>query len=127
MKFGIDKQEKYSVFMLEEDKLNSQVAPMLKAEMILLNAEGIRNIIFDMTQIKFVDSSGLSSILISNRLCNNSEGTFVLTGVSEQVMRLIKISQLDTILHIVPTLQEAKDLVLMEEIERDFNESDGTE
>ena len=122
MKFGIDKQEKYSVFTLDENKLNSQVAPLLKSEMILLNAEGIRNIIFDMAQIKFVDSSGLSSILISNRLCKNSNGTFVLTNVNDMVMRLIKISQLDTILHIVPTLQEAKDLVLMEEIERDINE-----
>jgi anti-anti-sigma factor len=122
MKFGIDKQEKYSVFTLDEDKLNSQMAPLLKSEMILLNAEGIRNIIFDMTQIRFVDSSGLSSILISDRLCKNSNGTFVMTGVSDSVMRLIKISQLDTILNIVPSLQEAKDLVLMEEIERDFNE-----
>src|SRR5580765_3535087 len=123
MKFSIDKQEKYSVFALEEGKLNSQVAPLLKSEMILLNAEGIRNIIFDMSQIKFVDSSGLSSILISNRLCKNSNGTFVLTGVNDIVMRLIKISQLDSILNIVPSLQEAKDLVLMEEIERDFNDS----
>ena len=122
MKFGIDKQEKYSVFTLEEDKLNSQVAPLLKSEMILLNAEGIRNIIFDMGQIKFVDSSGLSSILISNRLCKNANGTFVMTGVNETVMRLIRISQLDSILNIVPSLQEAKDLVLMEEIERDFND-----
>ena len=122
MKFGIDKQDKYSVFTLEEGKLNSQVAPLLKSEMILLNAEGIRNIIFDMSQIKFVDSSGLSSILISNRLCKNANGTFVLTGVNDTVMRLIKISQLDSILHIVPSLQEAKDLVLMEEIERDFND-----
>lgn len=122
MKFTIDKQEKFSVFTLGNDKLNSQIAPLLKSEMILLNAEGIRNIIFDMGLIKFVDSSGLSSILISNRLCKNSNGTFVLTGVNETVLRLIKISQLDTILQIVPTLQEAKDLVMMEEIERDFND-----
>lgn len=125
MKFSIDKQEKYSVFSLEEDKLNSTMAPLLKSEMILLNAEGIRNIIFDMSQIKFVDSSGLSSILISNRLCKNSNGTFVLTGANDVIMRLIKISQLDSILHIVPTLQEAKDLILMEEIERELN--DGSE
>jgi len=123
MKFGIDKQEKFSVFTLEEARLNSQVAPLLKSEMILLNAEGIRNIIFDMSQIKFVDSSGLSSILISNRLCKNANGTFVLTGVNDTVLRLIKISQLNSILNIVPSLQEAKDLVLMEEIERDFNDS----
>lgn len=122
MKYGIDKQEKYSVFTLENEKLNSQIAPLLKSEMILLNAEGIRNIIFDMSRIKFVDSSGLSSILISNRLCKNANGTLVLTGVNDNVMRLIKISRLDEVLQIVPSLQEAKDLVMMEEIEREFND-----
>ena len=122
MKFSIDKQEKYSVFTLENEKLNSQIAPLLKSEMILLNAEGIRNIVFDMSRIKFVDSSGLSSILISNRLCKSANGTFVLTGVNENVMKLIKISKLDEVFQIVPTLQEAKDLVMMEEIERDFND-----
>ncbi|MEP7127284.1 MAG: STAS domain-containing protein [Chitinophagales bacterium] len=122
MKFSIDKEEKFSVFTLENEKLNSQIAPLLKSEMILLNAEGIRNIIFDMGLIKFVDSSGLSSILITNRLCKNANGTFVLTGVNDTVMRLINISQLDSILQIVPTLQEAKDLIMMEELERDIND-----
>ena len=122
MKYGIDKQEKFSIFTLQEDKLNSLVAPLLKSEMILLNAEGIRNIIFDMSTIRFIDSSGLSSILIANRLCKNSGGTLVLTGVKEQVMRLIQISQLNTILNIMKSMQEAKDFILMNDIEREFNE-----
>ena len=121
MKFTIDKQEKFCVFSLQEERLNSQVGPLMKAEMILLNAEGFRNIIFDLTDVKFVDSSGLSAILISDRLCKNAQGTFVLSGMNDQVLRLLKISQLDTVLHVVRTLQEAKDLVLMEEIERDLN------
>jgi anti-anti-sigma factor len=123
MKFSVDKQEKYCVFTLGDDRLNSQIGPLLKSEMILLNAEGFRNIIFDMSNIKFVDSSGLSAILISDRLCKNATGTFVLTGVNDQVLRLLQISQLDSVLHIAPTLQEAKDLVVMEEIERDFNDA----
>ena len=122
MKFSVDKQEKYCVFSLGDERLNSQIGPLLKSEMILLNAEGFRNIIFDMTAVKFVDSSGLSAILISDRLCKNAEGTFVLTGVNDQVLRLLSISQLDSVLHITHTLQEAKDLILMEEIERDFND-----
>jgi anti-sigma B factor antagonist len=123
MKFTIDKQEKYCVFSLQEEKLNSQTGPLLKSEMILLNAEGFRNIILDLTEVKFVDSSGLSAILISDRLCKNAEGTFVLSGLNEQVLRLLKISQLDSVLHTMRTLQEAKDLVLMEEIERDFSDT----
>src|SRR5438046_848179 len=111
MKFNMDKQEKFCVFSLQEEKLNSETGPLLKSEMILLNAEGLRNIIFDMSEIKFVDSSGLSAILISDRLCRAAKGTFVLSGINEQVLRLIKISQLDSVLHIVRSLQEAKDLV----------------
>ncbi|MEO5674892.1 MAG: STAS domain-containing protein [Chitinophagales bacterium] len=122
MKFAIDKQEKFCVFSLQEDKLNSQTGPLLKSEMIILNAEGFRNIIFDLSSVKFVDSSGLSAILISDRLCKNTHGTFVLSGMNAQIVRLLKISQLDSVLNIVKTLQEAKDFVLMEEIERDFND-----
>ncbi len=120
MKFSVDKQERYTLFRLEEDKLNSVVAPLLKSEMIVLNAEGVKNIIMDMSAIRFVDSSGLSSILITNRLCKNSGGSLVLTGVAENVVKLIKISQLDTILTVVPTMQEAMDFVIMNEIEKDF-------
>lgn len=122
MKFSVDKRDKYSIFKLDEERLTSQMAPMLKSEMIVLNAEGVKNIIFDMSSIRFVDSSGLSSILITNRLCKTAGGTFVLTGVSESVQKLIKISQLDSIITLIPTLQESIDLVLMEELERDVRD-----
>ena len=120
MKFSIDKQEKYSVFKLEDEKLNSVLAPSLKSEMIVLNAEGVKNIIFDMSGIRFVDSSGLSSILISNRLCKGVGGSLILCKVNDNVLKLIKISQLDSILTIIPTQQEAVEMVAMEELEREL-------
>jgi anti-anti-sigma factor len=120
MKFTVDKQDQFCIFCLQEEKLHSQNAPQMKSEMIMLNTEGVRNIIFDMAQIKFVDSSGLSAILITNRLCSQSNGTFVLTNVHDQVSRLIQISQLDSVLRIVPTLSEAKEMVMLEELEKDL-------
>ena len=78
MKYTIEKTEKYSLIQLHEEKLNSLIAPDLKSEFVKLNAEGIRNIIIDMSEVKYVDSSGLSSILVGNRLCENDEGLFVL-------------------------------------------------
>lgn len=125
MKFSFDKQEKFVCFSIQEDKLNSLMAPELKTEMVLLNAEGFRNIILDMTNVAFIDSSGLSSILIANRLCKNDNGSFVMTCVNESVMKLIKISQLDGILTILPTVSEASDFILIEEIERGLKEDSG--
>jgi anti-anti-sigma factor len=117
--YTIDKKEKYAQINLKDEKLDSHISPSLKSELVVLNSEGFKNIIIDLTETRYCDSSGLSAILVANRLCKNSGGTFVLTGLQRSVMKLISISQLDTILNIAPTVSEAVDLLFMEEIERD--------
>jgi anti-anti-sigma factor len=120
MKFAVDKHEKYILIKLNESKLNSLVTPQLKSELILINTEGQRNIILDLSQVKFADSSGLSSLLVGHRLCKNAEGSFILTGLNDAVSRLITISQLENVLSIVQTTEEAIDLIFMEEIEKEL-------
>jgi anti-sigma B factor antagonist len=94
---------------LNESKLNSLVTPQLKSELILINTEGQRNIILDLSQVKFADSSGLSSLLVGHRLCKNASGSFILCGLNDSVSRLVTISQLDNVLSIVPTCEEGID------------------
>ncbi len=124
MKFTLDKKEKYSVFALSEENLNSLIAPNLKSEFIFLRNEGVRNLIFDLSDVKYVDSSGLSSILTANRIWKGY-GAFLICGISSpSINKLIEISRLESILTIVPTLEEAVDYVFMEEIERELNEEE---
>ena len=124
MKYSIDKQEKYTVFNLEEENLNSNNAPNLKSEFVILKNEGIKNLIFDLSAVKFVDSSGLSAILTANRLWQD-DGSFVVTGVEhENVKKLITISRLETVLKIVPTVSESIDYVFMEELEENIKSED---
>jgi len=120
MKFAIDKHDKYIVFQLDELKLNSLIAPKLKSELILINTEGQCNIIMDLSGVQYIDSSGLGSLLVGHRLCKNSEGLFILTNMNENITRLIHISQLEEVLNIVPTNDEAVDLIFMEEIEKEL-------
>lgn len=120
MKFSIDKHEKYVLIKLNESKLNSLISPQLKSEFILTNTEGLRNIILDLSAVKYSDSSGLSSLLVGHRLCKNSDGNFIITGLNENINRLVTISQLENVLSIVPTVEEAIDLIFMEEIEKEL-------
>lgn len=120
MKFTVDKHEKYVLIKLNESKLNSLISPQLKSELILMNTDGQRNIILDLGTVKFADSSGLSSLLVGHRICKNAEGNFILTGLSDSVARLVSISQLENVLSIVGTPEEAIDLVFMEEIEKEL-------
>ena len=120
MKFTVDKHEKYVLIKLNEPKLNSLMSPQLKSELILINTEGQKNIILDLSAVKYSDSSGLSSLLVGHRICKNSEGTFIITGINDSIYRLVTISQLETVLTIVPTVEEAIDVIFMEEIEREL-------
>ncbi len=120
MKFTVDKHEKYVLIKLNESKLNSLISPQLKSELILYNSEGQRNIILDLSNVKYSDSSGLSSLLVGHRICKNADGTFILTRINENIARLIAISQLENILNIVETVDEAIDLIFMEEIEKEL-------
>jgi len=121
MNFTIDKQEKYTSIKVHVDKLDTTVAPALKSELVMLNAHGATNLIINLEETRYCDSSGLSAILVANRLCKNVNGTFVLTGLQDSVVKLITISQLDTILNITPTLKEAVDFVFMSEVEKDLS------
>ncbi len=121
MHFTLDKNEKYVVVKLHEQKLNTLIAAELKSECLLLNTQGFNNIILDLSESLYCDSSGLSAILVGNRLCRNSNGAFVITGLSDTVKKLIQISQLDQVLNIKATIQEAVEFVIADELERNIN------
>jgi anti-sigma B factor antagonist len=110
-------KDQYTTVRLANEKLDATISSDLKAYFVTMAREGIRNVIFDMSAVRYSDSSGLSAILVGNRLCQESQGSFVLCDLSEHVFKLIRISQLDTVLNIVPTMEEAVDLVMFNEIE----------
>jgi anti-sigma B factor antagonist len=118
MNFEIEKKDNYAVIKVRSEKLDSQISPSLKSELVVLNADEFNKIIIDLSDTRYCDSSGLSAILVANRLCKNSGGSFVLCGLQRSVSKLISISQLDTILNITPTLEEAVDLLALESIEK---------
>lgn len=124
MKYTIEKTEKYTLLQLHEDKLNSTIAPELKSELVKLNAEGVKSVILDLSEVKYADSSGLSSILVGNRLSETEGGIFVLASVSDHVLKLVKISHLDTVLNLLPTVEEAIDAVFMNELEKNLRAED---
>lgn len=128
MKYSIDKQERYSVMTLQEENLNSVVAPNLKSELVILRNEGVNNLVLNLEDVKFVDSSGLSAILTANRLWAGSGGLFILTGVKHpSVSKLIAISRLDTILNIQPAVQESVDFVMMNSLDEELGEEETEE
>jgi anti-anti-sigma factor len=92
--------------------------------MIILKSEGNKNIILDLSHIKYADSSGLSAILTANRICKEQNGLLVLTNCNDQVKKLMEITQLHRVIEILPSNQEAIDRVYMNELDQDLGSSE---
>lgn len=118
MIFSTERHDKYTLIRLEVEKLDSNISPSLKSELVLINSDGAKNIIMDLSKTRYCDSSGLSAILVANRLCKNSNGKLIITGLQDAVKKLITISQLDTILKIAPSTEDAVNTLKLEEVEK---------
>jgi anti-anti-sigma factor len=125
MKFTLDRKENYNLIKLAVDKLDTTIAPELKSEFLSIQGQGINNLILDLSEVSYVDSSGLSSILVGNRVFTENGGLFILCGVSDHAMKLIKISQLDKVLNILPTAEEAVDAIFLYDLEKGLKKEEG--
>ncbi len=123
MSYTSQKEEKYTLFKVTAEKLDTLVAPSVKSELVVIGNNGEKNIIMDLSSTRYCDSSGLSAILVGNRISKEAGGTFVLCGLQPSVLKLIEISQLDSILNITPTVNEAVDFLFMEEIEKGLGDN----
>jgi len=111
MDFNVENRTNSTLIKIQTEKLDTHIAPSLKSELVLVSGKGEKNIILNLEKCQYCDSSGLSAILVANRLCKNAGGTFVLCGLNEAVERLITISQLDTVLNITDTVEEAEKMI----------------
>src|ERR1035437_758147 len=111
MNFIVRKEEHYSCIRVVRDHLDSFVSPELKAELVMLSSKKEYNIILDLKDCNYCDSSGLSAILVGNRLCEDANGIFIICNLSQNVDRMIKLAMLDSILKIEPGIEESEKLL----------------
>jgi anti-anti-sigma factor len=122
MNLVIKKELNHSYIRVTNQRLDSFISPELKAELVMLVNKGENKIILDLKDCIYSDSSGLSSILVGNRLCEDSKGTFIICNLSPGVEKLVKLAMLDTILTIASNEEEAKKLLMQtQEINKDEN------
>jgi anti-sigma B factor antagonist len=111
MAFEIQKNGKFTLIKVNSDRLDTNNAPDLKSELVVISNEGEKNIILDLSSCNYCDSSGLRAVLVANRLCEDSIGTFILCGLQPDVENLVNISMLHTVLLVTKTAKEAEALL----------------
>jgi anti-sigma B factor antagonist len=107
MHFTTDQQDDTTIFRLKEARLDSRNAGQLKAEFLILAQPDIQSLIVDLSEVRHIDSAGLSALLLAQRQMTVHEGELRLAGVTEEVLSLLKMTQLDRVFRIFNSVEEA--------------------
>ena len=111
MSFEVKKRNFYTLIEVLAEKLDTNNAPDLKAQLVVTSGEGEKNIVLDLSRCKYCDSSGLRAVLVANRLCEEAIGACIITGLQPDVETIFRISMLHTVLLIAKTVEEAEKLL----------------
>lgn len=106
MSVTLDKVGEVTVIRIHEKFIDALNAPTLKTEVQSLFKPKMQ-VVLDLSQVEFLDSSGMGAILASMRHLQGMEGKLKLAGVSKPVMTLFELVRFNRILDIFPTLEQA--------------------
>ena len=69
--------------------------------------EGFSTVILDLSGVPYIDSTALGALVAANVSCQKAGRRVVLSGVSERVSRMFKITNVESLFLTFPTLEDA--------------------
>jgi len=102
-------EEKGAVVLIEvkEERLDAHNSSDLKAQMLNLFEEGKNNIVVDLNDVRFVDSSGLGALVSGFKNASARNGNLKLCGLQPQVRSMFELTRLHRVFEIFPGVDEA--------------------
>lgn len=106
--FGIDVDERDGcVVVAVRGEVDLATAPALKDRLLELVSEGKTEIVVDLSNTDFLDSTGLGAVVAAYKRVRAHEGHMRLVATSARVKRVFEITNLDRVVPICATVDEA--------------------
>lgn len=91
-----------------QGEIDLRSSPKLRDKMVQLSDERGARIILDLTGVRYVDSSGVGTMVELKRRVDRSGGSVVLVGLQPRVKSVFEITHLDQFFRIVDDLEQAR-------------------
>lgn len=95
------------VIQPQMSRLDMERAPAFQEEMKNIVGDTHRSLVLDMQKVSFVDSSGLTCIVALFKSIVARDGTLAICGLSGSVANVFKLTRLDRVMKLYPSLEEA--------------------
>lgn len=120
MEFKIDTKDTFTIIMPAAGPINANLAGALLEKVEEMRQSGSKNFIVDLQGSKEIDRLAMHELIALHEECYGQDESIVFTGIEAQVMNAIKKEELDLVINIAPSMQEAIDIISMEILERDL-------
>lgn len=77
-------------------------------EQILKQLKQDRHVLVDLSQVDYIDSSGVASLVEGFQLARSREQEFALVGVSKAAMQVLQLARLDKVFPIYDSLEDCE-------------------
>lgn len=105
---GVVEVQKEGVIVLRiSGKLDSKISPEIEKKVFQYLNSGYKKILFDLSNVSYVNSAGLRMLLSVKKQTKSSEGKLIVCALKNEVLEIMKICGFDHVLEIVPTEEEA--------------------
>lgn len=108
MSLKIDTAPTHALVQFTAERLDASSAPEFRKQMQSLVAQGNHILILDLSNLEFIDSSGLGAIVATFKMLKN-EGELLLCGANDTVMQLFKLTRMDRVFKLYADVQTAID------------------
>jgi anti-sigma B factor antagonist len=89
-----------------EKRIVADVAAQFKEGLIGYVAKGNRTMVLDLSEVTFIDSTGLSA-LIGSLKATGEDGELLLSGARDSVANMLKLTRMDKVFRMFKSPEEA--------------------
>jgi len=108
MSLTVSTEQRGDVVVVAVDgELDMATAPQLQDQITDLLDRGVTRLVFDLTELSFCDSTGLSVFVRAKNSGEEAGGIVRLAAPQRGVRRILEVSGLVEVLHTYPTVDEA--------------------
>ncbi|MPN14074.1 hypothetical protein SDC9_161400 [bioreactor metagenome] len=107
MNFNIENRDNSVIVTIAGEKIEGTIATELKTQILIVAQPDINALIFNFSNIKIIDSSGLGALLLAYRQLKEYDIPVILVGVNEFVKNLLNITRIENIFHYYPNVENA--------------------
>lgn len=107
MDIKMELTEGTAVLFIREDRLDANNSEELKAELRRLFESGTKDLVIDMKEVLFIDSSGLGVMVSGYKNASILHGSLKLSNLQSQVKSMFELTRLHRVFDIFPTVDDA--------------------